>query len=45
MALALAWSKSTIAAGIRSLLVFDYILYHVTCDFTKVTINVSDPFS
>jgi hypothetical protein len=44
MALALAWSKSTIAAGIRSLLVFDYILYYVACGYTEVTINFSDPF-
>jgi hypothetical protein len=45
MALALAWSKSMIAAGIRSLLVFDDILHQVACDFTKVTIKLSDPFS
>ena len=45
MALALAWSKSTIAAGIRSLLVFHYVLYYVACDHIEVTINFSNPFS
>ena len=39
MALALAWSKSTIAAVGRSVLIFDYILHHVGYDCAEVLIN------